>query len=55
MCEKIIMTSFNPSRIKYLVQESILHNKNIIKFIWTKHEHIKQSNYKQSINFSVIF
>ena len=46
MCEKIIMMSFNPSRIKYLDQESIFHNKNTTDFICTKPKHIKQSNYK---------
>ena len=50
MCKKIIMTSFNPSRIKYLVQELILYNKNIRIYL-----DMKQSNYKQSINLSVIF
>lgn len=55
MCEKIIMTSSIPSRIKYLVQETIFHNKNITELTWTKHEHKKRSNYKQSIKLSVIF
>ena len=32
MCERIVTTSFNPSRIKCLVEESILRNKNIIEF-----------------------
>jgi hypothetical protein len=46
MCEKSMMISFNRSRITYPVQESIFHNKNITESIWTKHEHMKQSNYK---------
>jgi len=49
------MTSFKPSRIKYLVQESILHNKNVTEFVWKKHERKKHSNYKKNPYIVLLF